>query len=369
MVEGWIRGTRDARPAGRADRPHPGGDDLGQRRRQRLRQPAGDRPRPLPPDPRGQAAAPAPRHPLLVGERARQRAPALPRGPEGGAPHADRHQPGHGGRAPELGRPRSVRLAPALEPAPLARRRDGERAHRGARRQHVAAHHARHRACPRPTARDRGREGIARALPARMVPYYDSTDHHAFTPAPSGVPATSLTNWPDEFIHSTGDDLENIDATQLERNAVVVAAVSLYFATLADDDVPALAAYVAARGRGPARGRHGHRGRPRRAAAPRTRERRRARRAATCCASRSRRSRRRSPRCAASRGAAAPASSLPSAARRLEGELGASSTRSSAASTASPAEPAERRPPRRTSGRWPDRSTCRSPTPAPSRTR
>jgi hypothetical protein len=84
---------------------------------------------------------------------------------------------------------------------------------------------------------------------ARMVPYYGSTDHHAFTPARIGVPATSLTNWPDEYIHSTGDDLENIDATQLERNAVVVSAVALYFARLADDDVPALAAYVHTRAR------------------------------------------------------------------------------------------------------------------------
>jgi hypothetical protein len=84
---------------------------------------------------------------------------------------------------------------------------------------------------------------------ARMVPYYDSTDHHAFTPARIGVPGTSLTNWPDEFIHSTGDDLENIDATQLERNAVVAAAVALYFAAADDADAPLLAAYVAARGR------------------------------------------------------------------------------------------------------------------------
>jgi hypothetical protein len=82
---------------------------------------------------------------------------------------------------------------------------------------------------------------------ARMVPYYDSTDHHAFTPSYIGVPGTSLTNWPDEFIHSTGDDLENLDATQLERNAVVVAAVALYFANVDEADTPALAAYVAAR--------------------------------------------------------------------------------------------------------------------------
>jgi len=84
---------------------------------------------------------------------------------------------------------------------------------------------------------------------ARMVPYYGNTDHHAFTPAHIGVPATSLTNWPDEFIHSTGDDLDQIDATQLERNAVVAASVALYFAGLDDARAPALAAYVASRGR------------------------------------------------------------------------------------------------------------------------
>jgi hypothetical protein len=90
-------------------------------------------------------------------------------------------------------------------------------------------------------------KGSREAYHARMVPYYDSTDHHAFTPARIGVPGTSLTNWPDEFIHSTGDDLEQVDATQLERNAVVVAGVALYFASLREDDVPALAAYVSAR--------------------------------------------------------------------------------------------------------------------------
>jgi hypothetical protein len=92
-------------------------------------------------------------------------------------------------------------------------------------------------------------KGSREPFHARMVPYYDSTDHHSFTPRHVGVPATSLTNWPDEYIHSTGDDLENVDATQLERNAVVVAAVSLYFASLGDADVPALADYVSARGR------------------------------------------------------------------------------------------------------------------------
>ena len=92
-------------------------------------------------------------------------------------------------------------------------------------------------------------KGSREPFHARMVPYYDFTDHHAFTPRHVGVPATSLTNWPDEYIHSSGDDLENVDATQLERNALVVAAVALYFAALEEEGLPALAAHVAARGR------------------------------------------------------------------------------------------------------------------------
>ena len=91
-------------------------------------------------------------------------------------------------------------------------------------------------------------KGSREPFHAAMVPYYDSTDHHAFTPAHVGVPGTSLTNWPDEFIHATSDDLENVDATQLERNAIVVAGVALYFAGVGDEDAPALAAYVASRG-------------------------------------------------------------------------------------------------------------------------
>lgn len=84
---------------------------------------------------------------------------------------------------------------------------------------------------------------------AFMLPYWDSTDHHAFNPRHIGVPGTSLTNWPDEYIHSTGDDLENIDATQLERNAVVVSGTALYFASLGADGVPALGHYAAAQSR------------------------------------------------------------------------------------------------------------------------
>jgi len=80
---------------------------------------------------------------------------------------------------------------------------------------------------------------------AQVVPYFDSTDHLVFNDAAVGIPGVDFTNWPDDYIHSTGDDLWQIDSTQLERNAVAVAAIALYLANLAEADVPTLMAVLA----------------------------------------------------------------------------------------------------------------------------
>jgi hypothetical protein len=80
---------------------------------------------------------------------------------------------------------------------------------------------------------------------AQVVPYFDSTDHMVFNEAAIGIPGVDFTNWPDPYIHSTGDDLWQIDTTQLQRNAVAVAATALYLANLSDADIPTLASVVA----------------------------------------------------------------------------------------------------------------------------
>jgi hypothetical protein len=85
---------------------------------------------------------------------------------------------------------------------------------------------------------------------AQAVPYFDSTDHLVFNDPWVGVPGTTLTNWPDEFIHSSGDDLWQIDSTQLKRNAYVVAATAWWLANAGPADVDRLAAFVAARAAG-----------------------------------------------------------------------------------------------------------------------
>ncbi|MFC1556742.1 M28 family peptidase [candidate division KSB1 bacterium] len=83
---------------------------------------------------------------------------------------------------------------------------------------------------------------------AMMVPYFDSSDHMVFCEGIVGVPGVGLINWPDFYIHSTADDLDNIDQTQLKRNAFIVAATSLFIANAGDDDVPMIASEVFSRG-------------------------------------------------------------------------------------------------------------------------
>ena len=84
---------------------------------------------------------------------------------------------------------------------------------------------------------------------AKVVPYFDSTDHLVFNEAANGIPGVSLTNFPDDYIHSSDDDLWQIDSTQLKRNAVAVAAAALYLANLGEGDVPKLAAVIAGEAR------------------------------------------------------------------------------------------------------------------------
>ena len=92
------------------------------------------------------------------------------------------------------------------------------------------------------------RLGTREPFRAKAVPYFDSTDHLVFNDPWVRVPGTSLTNWPDEYIHSSSDDLWQVDPTQLKRNAFIVAATAWWLANADAKDVPFLASFVAARG-------------------------------------------------------------------------------------------------------------------------
>jgi len=84
---------------------------------------------------------------------------------------------------------------------------------------------------------------------AELVHYFDSTDHLVFNEGALGIPGVTFTNWPDEYIHSSDDDLWQIDRTQLQRNAVAVAGSALYLSNLTEAEVPTLVAVMAGEAR------------------------------------------------------------------------------------------------------------------------
>ncbi len=84
---------------------------------------------------------------------------------------------------------------------------------------------------------------------AELVHYFDSTDHMVFNTGAIGIPGVTFTNWPDEYIHSSDDDLWQIDRTQLQRNTVAVAGIALYLANLGESDVPTLLGVMAGEAR------------------------------------------------------------------------------------------------------------------------
>ncbi len=75
---------------------------------------------------------------------------------------------------------------------------------------------------------------------AMVIPHSGGSDHEVFCEGVIGVPGVALINNPDPYIHSTDDDLQNIDPTQLKRNAFIVAAATLFVANAGDEDVPLL---------------------------------------------------------------------------------------------------------------------------------
>jgi hypothetical protein len=83
---------------------------------------------------------------------------------------------------------------------------------------------------------------------ADMIFFHTNSDHMTFLEAPIGVPGVSFTNMPDRFIHSSDDDLWNIDRTQLGRSAAAVGLIAYAMADAGADDVSVLAATTVGRG-------------------------------------------------------------------------------------------------------------------------
>ncbi len=83
--------------------------------------------------------------------------------------------------------------------------------------------------------------GTRERFGAMVVPYFNSTDHLVFNEGIVGIPGITLTNMPDDFIHSTDDDAFQIDQTQLKRNAFIAGSAAWYLANAGEQDVPVIA--------------------------------------------------------------------------------------------------------------------------------
>ncbi|NIR51861.1 M28 family peptidase [candidate division KSB1 bacterium] len=102
---------------------------------------------------------------------------------------------------------------------------------------------------PRPHSRPiYATRGSRAGYNATFVPYFDSSDHMCFVEGIIGVPAVALINWDDDFIHSSDDDLDKIDQTQLQRNNFLIGAMAYYLAFAEASDVPVLAAETFSQG-------------------------------------------------------------------------------------------------------------------------
>lgn len=90
--------------------------------------------------------------------------------------------------------------------------------------------------------------GTREGYNARFVPFFASSDHLVFSEGKIGVPAAGMVNWDDYWIHSSEDDLFQIDQTQLQRNNFIIGAMAFYLAYAEADDIPVLAAETYAQG-------------------------------------------------------------------------------------------------------------------------
>ncbi|MEO5937120.1 MAG: M28 family peptidase, partial [Terriglobales bacterium] len=71
-----------------------------------------------------------------------------------------------------------------------------------------------------------------------IIPHMNNTDHMVFADRYIGTThgGITFTNWPDDYIHSSDDDMWQMDRTTFKRNAVAVTAMAWYMANVGAKD-------------------------------------------------------------------------------------------------------------------------------------
>jgi aminopeptidase YwaD len=82
---------------------------------------------------------------------------------------------------------------------------------------------------------------------ADRTPYAEGSDHDDYDSSTIAVPSLYLRDWPDIYIHTDHDTLEQIDATKLRRVALLGAASGYTYAALDAGNASSLLSFFAAR--------------------------------------------------------------------------------------------------------------------------
>jgi aminopeptidase YwaD len=92
-----------------------------------------------------------------------------------------------------------------------------------------------------------GAPGTRNAFFFDETPYAQGSDHDDFDSSTIAIPSLYLRDWPDIYIHTDHDTLEQIDATKLRRVALLGAASGYTFAALDATHTSELLPYLASR--------------------------------------------------------------------------------------------------------------------------
>jgi aminopeptidase YwaD len=85
-----------------------------------------------------------------------------------------------------------------------------------------------------------GGQGTRNQFLADVTPYSAGSDHDDYDSSTIAVPSLYLRDWPDIYIHTDHDTLQQIDPTKLRRVALLGAAAGYVYATLAGEQARAL---------------------------------------------------------------------------------------------------------------------------------
>jgi aminopeptidase YwaD len=91
-----------------------------------------------------------------------------------------------------------------------------------------------------------GAQGMRNELIADVTPYSAGSDHDDYDSSTIAVPSLYLRDWPDIYIHTDHDSLDQIDATKLRRVALLGAASGYVYASVTAQQLPTLIPFLAA---------------------------------------------------------------------------------------------------------------------------